>query len=151
MEANQFVLMCAVFIIVAAYMVSIPPIGQEPIPLPAASLICRFDTFCSGAPCVKRAAPQIRISAPAEDGWTLVSRTDSPYEFMRLARQISDSAITYRSLQRPEQGETVLTVSGSGAMQFEQTDQNGVQIAAGEGYCREPDATGAAMTNGDKV
>jgi hypothetical protein len=151
MEANQFVLMSAVFIIIAAYMVSIPSAPPAPAALPVALLTCRFDNFCSGIPCAKRKAPEISIFAPGTDGWSLISRSDTPSEYFRLARSVGESRVTYSSLQRPGQGATSLVITNSGAMRLEQTDRNGAVIMAGEGYCREPAATDAAKRNGDKV
>jgi hypothetical protein len=151
MEANQFVLICAVFIVIAGFMVSIPDIAHQPEAKPLPVLICRFDSLCAGNPCIKRAPAELHVFPPREDGWTLISLTNRPKEAFRVARKISERLVTYYTLPKAGAGATEMTVSDTGAMRFEQTDGSGALIAAGEGYCRRPDGSDTATKNGDKV
>jgi len=157
MEANQFVLMCCVFILLAAFMVSMPSISPAPDAKPQLVLICRFETACAGDPCIRQAAPDIRLFQTGEAGWSQMSRADKPNNFDRLLRKAGDGMARYVSVAEADAISTVLTVTGTGtgtgtgAMRFEQTDHNGALIAKGTGFCRKPDVTGAAMTNGDRV
>jgi hypothetical protein len=149
MEANQFVLICAVFIVVAAFMVSVPDLAPAPQAKRALVLTCRFDSLCTGSPCVKQAAPDLNIFAPTEDGWSSFSRADRPYEFYPVARKIETARTTYTGRESRGGISTLLTISTTGAMRFEQKSRDGALAASGEGFCRQPDA--AAPKNGDKI
>lgn len=151
MEVNQFVLICAVFIIIAGFMVSIPDLAPVPERRPDPLLICQFDSICAGIPCLKQPAPVLHVFPPGDDGWTLFSRTDRPHDFFRVARRVSEGQVTYYTLPEPGAVATEMTVSNSGMMRFEQKDRNGALIATGEGFCRQPELSGTATRNGDKV
>jgi len=151
METNQFVLVCCVFILVAAFMVSMPSFAPAPEAKSPPALICRFETACAGEPCIRQAAPDISLFQAGADGEAQISRADKPDEFERLVREGGAGMVRYVSTAEPGANNTLLTVTDTGAMRFEQTDRNGALIAKGEGFCRKPDVTGAATKNGDKV
>ncbi|QYK40122.1 MAG: hypothetical protein KF887_11740 [Paracoccaceae bacterium] len=129
----QFVLVVAVFMVVATVMLTIPVIMPGPSGTGQTVTACRYERFCAAGDCAAPLPPDFRILAEdAGDGATLeITGRASPLSVTRR-----DAATIYAG---SIEGADILTISisATGAFQSEtrRGDSSAEMLAAGNGHC----------------
>lgn len=145
MEPSQFVLMVAVFMVIATVILSLPMLEQtEPEAKPVyPGYDCRFDSFYSGTPLTSVAAPTLRLIPSAADGFALIIWSDRPDTELRMIPKTENNVLNLSSPD-PKDGLVSLTLTQSGAFTYDARDSADTPpTAKGTGTCiKTPTASG---------